>query len=198
MTEPAIAGLILSGGASSRMGTPKALLRIGAETFIDRLIGLFSQSCNPVIVVLGHDAEAVRSGMESRVPVMLAVNPQPERGMLSSLQCGLLQLPRNTGAVLFSPVDYPSVQAATVARIAAAFRGCDCDVALPAYLGKKGHPVCVTRRVVESILSLPASGQARDAIRSYRERTVLVDVDDPGIATDIDTPQAYHALVCVL
>ena len=59
-----IAGLILSGGASRRMGTPKALLRLEGETFLDRLIRLFSAVCNPVIVVVGHHADQIQAGIE--------------------------------------------------------------------------------------------------------------------------------------
>ena len=194
-----IAGLILAGGASRRMGTPKALLEIGAETFIDRLVGLFNPVVSPLIVVLGHDSELVRHGMDSRSPVTFAVNRQPERGMLSSLQCGLRELPSETGAVIFSPVDYPSCQGTTVARIADEFRNRfrthACDVVIPIYRGVKGHPVCISRRVVDELLELPFTGQAREIIRGRIGTTVFIEVDDPGITTDVDTPEDYRSLM---
>ncbi|HXF27317.1 MAG TPA: NTP transferase domain-containing protein, partial [Bryobacteraceae bacterium] len=83
---PRICGLILAAGASRRMGTSKALLTVGGETFLDRLIGLLSVVCEPVIVVTGHDALQAKDGM-------FVTNPEPERGMLSSLQCGLRAVP---------------------------------------------------------------------------------------------------------
>ena len=85
---PSIAGIILSGGASRRMGTPKALLRFQNETFLDRLIRVFSAACDPIIVVVGEHADAIRSGIERGRDVLFAVNPDPDRGMLSSLQRG--------------------------------------------------------------------------------------------------------------
>ena len=88
-----LGGIILSGGASRRMGTPKALLLIENETFLDRMIRLFSEVCDPVIVVLGHNAEQIRSEIQRASQVSFVVNPDPERGMLSSLQCGLEALP---------------------------------------------------------------------------------------------------------
>ena len=194
-----IAGLILAGGASRRMGTPKALLQIGAETFIDHLVGLFDPVVSPVIVVLGHDSELVRHGMESRTPVTFAVNPEPGRGMLSSLQCGLRELPLETGAVIFSPVDYPNCQGTTVARIADEFRSQlrthACDVVIPIYRGAKGHPVCVSRRVVDELLEMPFTGQARAVIRGHIGTTVFIEVNDPGITTDVDTPEDYQSLM---
>jgi molybdenum cofactor cytidylyltransferase len=185
-----IAGLILAGGASRRMGTPKALLPIAGETFLDRLIRLFVPICDPVMVVLGHNSERLCPS------VPFTINPDPERGMLSSLQCGLSELPANSQGVIFTPVDYPSVQSATLVRIAAAFRQRGSDIVIPVYLGRNGHPVCVSRRIAQELLALPVSAQARDVIRQHRDRTSFVDVDDPGVVADIDTPADYQKLLC--
>jgi molybdenum cofactor cytidylyltransferase len=191
MSDAAIAGLILAGGASRRMGTPKTLLRIGTETFLDRLIGVFAPICAPVIVVLGHDSAWVRQGLERPGGATFTINPDPDRGMLSSLQCGLAKLPSNAPAVIFTPVDYPSFRDTTIVRMAEAFSERHFDVVIPVYRGRKGHPVCVSRRVVQELLELPCTAQARDVIRQYGERTCFADVDDPGIVADIDTPDDY-------
>ena len=84
-----IAGIILAAGASSRMGTPKALLDYRGETFLDRLIRVLGAVCDPVIVVLGYHAEQIRAGVNGRV--QFVVNPTPTRGQLSSLQTGLAE-----------------------------------------------------------------------------------------------------------
>src|SRR5260370_42384344 len=102
------------------MGTPKALLLIENETFLDRMIRLFAEVCDPVIVVLGQNAEQIRSGIQRASQVMFVVNPDPERGMLSSLQCGFEALPAAADAVMFMPVDHPGIQAATLQQLAAA------------------------------------------------------------------------------
>ena len=116
--------------------------------------------------------------------------------MLSSLQCGLSEVPSNASAVIFTPVDYPSFQSATLGRIAVAFREHGSDIVIPVYLGRNGHPVCVSRRIVQELLALPVSAQARDVIRQHRDRTCFVDVDDPGVVADIDTPADYQKLLC--
>src|SRR5579864_8573994 len=130
-----IAGLILAGGASRRMGTPKALLRFEDETFLDRMIRLFAAVCNPVIVVLGHNAEQIRSGIERASQAVFTVNPDPERGMLSSLQCGLKEIPPDAEAVLFTPVDHPSLRSATIEKLAGEFRRHRAPVTIPTYQG---------------------------------------------------------------
>ena len=79
------------------MGSPKALLRFQDETFLDRLIRIFSPVCDPIIVVVGQHGDQIRSGIERGREVLFAENPDPERGMLSSLQCGLALVPPQRG-----------------------------------------------------------------------------------------------------
>ncbi len=194
MNPPAIAGLILSAGASRRMGTPKALLEIQGEAFLERLIRVLSTTCQPIAVVLGHDAERIRAGISIHTEAIFTTNPDPERGMFSSLQCALAEVPASAEAVLFTPVDYPGIQPATVAAIARAFTTGRSPVTIPRYQGQRGHPVCISRDLRQQMLALPATGQAHDLIRSYREQTCFVEVDDPGILADIDNPEDYQNL----
>lgn len=190
-----IAGLILAGGASRRMGTPKALLLFKNETFLDRLIRLFSAVASPVIVVLGHQSGEIRAGIQRTSEAIFAVNPDPERGMLSSLQCGLNVLPDATEAVMFTPVDHPNLQAATLEKLAALFETQRAPVIVPTYAGEHGHPVCIGRAVVQELLALPASSMASDVIHKYVSRTQYIEVDDSAVTTDVDDPKAYAGLL---
>ncbi len=192
---PSIAGIILSGGASRRMGTPKALLTFEGETFLDRMIRLFADVCNPAIVVLGHNQEQIRSGIGRASQAIFTVNPDPERGMLSSLQCGLAEVPQGAEAVLFTPVDHPSLRSATIEKLAADFRAHRAPVTIPTYQGRHGHPVCIARPPIAELLALPATSQASEVIHRYRGETVYVEVDDAGVTADVDDPEAYAELV---
>ena len=188
-----IAGVILSAGASRRMGSPKALLQYQGETFLDRLIRLFSAVCRPVVVVLGHEADRIESGLARAADAVFVVNPDPDRGMLSSLQCGI-GIPACVGsdAVLFTLVDHPNVESSTIERVVAAFVTHRSPVTVPVYQGRKGHPVCISREVIQQLLALPPTSQTGDVIRSHPIRRI--DVDDPGVISDIDDPEAYAAL----
>lgn len=190
-----IAGLILAGGASRRMGTPKALLRFQNETFLDRLIRLFSGVASPVIVVLGHQSGQIRSGIERASDAIFAVNPHPERGMLSSLQCGLKALPAATEAVMFTPVDHPNLQPATLEKLAAQFETERAPVIVPTYDGQHGHPVCIARVLADELLALPPTAMASDVIHKYVSRTRYIAVDDPAVTIDVDDPEAYAGLL---
>jgi molybdenum cofactor cytidylyltransferase len=184
------AAIILAAGASSRMGRPKPLLSLDGETFLDRLIARYSGICSPVTVVLGHDAGRIRAGIRQAATAKFVVNPLPERGMLSSLQCGLASLPDDVDAVLFTPADLPSILSSTIAAVAAS----DAAITIPRRGGRNGHPVRVSRTIAAELLSLPADAQARDVLHRHRPETLFLDVDDPGILYDVDTPADYEAL----
>jgi molybdenum cofactor cytidylyltransferase len=190
-----LAGLILCGGASRRMGTPKALLDFGGETVLDRLIRLLSACCDPVTVVLGHEPGAILSGIRSAGSARFVVNADYAEGQTSSLRRGLADL-AGAGGVLFMPVDYPAVAAETVAALAAAIREDDGGKLLfiPRYQGSHGHPVCLRAGLIGEFTGLAPEATAREVIHRHTGRTRYVDVDDPGILRDMDDPADYERL----
>jgi molybdenum cofactor cytidylyltransferase len=192
---PSIAAIILSGGASRRMGTPKALLRFQNETFLDRLIRVFSAVANPIIVVVGQHADQIQSGIERGREVLFTVNPDPERGMLSSLQCGLALVPAAADAAMFLPVDHPNIDLSTIQTLAARFRADRAPVTVPTYAGEHGHPVCIARPLIDELLALPPAAKASDVIHRHVARTSYIEVLDQAVVTDVDDPKAYAELL---
>ena len=183
-----IAGVILAAGESRRMGRPKALLEWRGATVLDHMIELVGSVADPVIVVVGYHAEAIRA---HGVRATLIANPHPERGMLSSLQCGLRAVPVEAEAVLFTPVDIPAVSAGTLQTLAAASSA---PLVVPVFEGRRGHPVRIARPLMDEILALAEGAQARDAIHRYLDRAIMVEVTDRGVVEDIDDPAAYERL----
>jgi molybdenum cofactor cytidylyltransferase len=194
------AGLILAGGESRRMGSPKALLELAGETFLDRLILTLGAVCAPVVVVLGHEAHEIRAGSRRADLAEFVTNAEYERGQLSSLQCGLAVLPDNCGGVMFTPVDCPAVLPSTVALLARRLqeRAPGELLVVPLSDGRHGHPVGMAPELIPEFLALPLEAQARDVIRRHRERTVYVDVNDPGVWEDVDDPESYERMLARL
>jgi molybdenum cofactor cytidylyltransferase len=188
-----IAGIILAAGASSRMGTPKALLDYRGEAFLNRLIRVQGTVCDPVIVVLGYDADEIRAQVRGRA--RFVVNPDPSRGQLSSLQTALAEVPPEAEGFLFMPVDCPSAEISTVERIVEAFHAQEKPLlVIPRHEGNRGHPVCARRELIEEFLALPAEGQAKEVVRRHTDRTLYLDTFDAGVLSDIDDPEAYRML----
>lgn len=175
------------------MGRPKALLEYRGETFVGRLIRVLEKFCDPVIVVLGHNADALREHIGANV----VINPDPERGQLSSLQTALAGIDSD---FLFIPVDCPTVREETVSRLIRELSPVLMDravarcVVIPRYHGKRGHPVCIARSLREEFLALPPTAETRAAIDAHSDRICYLDVDDPGVLADIDDAEAYRKI----
>lgn len=188
-----IAGIILAAGASSRMGRPKALLEFRGERFVDRLIRVFSGVCDSVIVVAGVHAAEIHAAVAGRAHVV--VNPDPDRGQLSSLQTALFELSEDCQAFLFTPVDSPSVHERTPAMLLERLRSGAAPFAIPRYNGKRGHPVCARGAMIAEFLALPPTAETRALVNARERQIAYVDVNDAGVLVDVDDPDAYTQLV---
>ena len=170
------------------MGQPKALLLYRGETFLDRLVGLFADQCPEVIVV-------VRSGLDLsclKRPARFVTNEDPERGMLSSLQCGLAAVSEAAEAILFCPVDYAAVEADSIRWIIEGFNGV---LTLPVYEGNRGHPCLISRDLADELMSLPLTASAKVVIHGHLGEANLIAVQDKRTVQDIDDPEAYRQLL---
>jgi molybdenum cofactor cytidylyltransferase len=196
--DPApIAAVLLAAGASSRMGTPKALLRFEGRTFLERLGAVFAARCTPVVAVVGDHADVIAEALGQSGGVALVRNPDPTRGQLSSLQCGLRALPPGLGGVCFHPVDAPALRAETVARLIDALHSAPSatELVIPRHQGRRGHPVLLRASLIGDFLALPPEESARRLIHERVARTLYVGVDDAGVLGDIDTPEEYRRFV---
>ena len=177
------------------MGTPKALLDLHGETFIARLTRVLGAQCDSVTVVLGNHVEQIRPRVPNRARVV--VNPDPDRGQLSSLQTALAELPTNADGIAFIPVDCPAVSEETVEQLAGMFerRSEETLFVIPRLGDKRGHPVFAARSVAEELLALAPTDKASEIVHRHVPRTQYLEVTDRGIFADIDTPEAYQRLL---
>ena len=181
-----IAAVVLAAGASSRMGVPKWSLAAGdrGETFLDAILATLREAgVTTVGVVVRPDFP--RSGAP------FVINPDPDRGMLSSLQCGLRALPPAWEAALAWPVDHPLVTAATVRKLIAAFETTRAPIVVPVHAGTRGHPALFAASVHGEIDAAHPGAGARAVVHAHQDRVEL-RVDDAGVTTGIDDADAYR------
>jgi molybdenum cofactor cytidylyltransferase len=156
---------------------------------LDTLIGLFAGYCDPVIVVLGSNADLIRSQVQR--PAQFVVNQRFAQGMTTSLQCGLRAVPAESEGVLLSLVDHPAVSAATLEALLAPPRPL---LRVPRFGGERGHPIWFRGEIIREFLAIPEGGAANLVVRSHAAQTEFLDLDDSGVVADIDDPEAYRNL----
>jgi molybdenum cofactor cytidylyltransferase len=200
-----LCGVILAAGASSRMGTDKALLNwppagTGAEfsrqTFLSAAIQLFEPFSEMVIVVAGYNAPNLAPVVYAQ-GAFLVTNPAPQRGQFSSLQVGLQEvLNRGRDAAIVTLVDRPPVQRSTLESLCDHFavRPHVIWAVIPEYLGKHGHPFLVGREMMEAFLKAAPSATAREVEHQNQEHIEYIAVEDRMVTLNIDTPEDYASL----
>lgn len=189
-----IAAVVLSAGESSRMGRPKALLPIGGETFIERIVRTLKQtSVGKVIVVLGHNADEMSRSI-AHLPVEILVNPNYKNGQLTSLQVAVRSLDSQSDCdgMLVHLVDHPYIDARLVEIMIERFYESGKSLVVPRHAGKRGHPVIFSRRLFGELLAAPLDQGAKAVVNAHREDMLEVETDKEGITVDIDTPEIYR------
>lgn len=197
LPHPHFASILLAAGASSRMGRPKPLLIYRGATFLDAQIALHCAFSAQVFVVLGHHSTEIAGGAARSENAVLLLNPDPDRGQLGSLQCGLRALPRHIQAVFIQPVDSPGVSPDTLLAMSTAWDDAaeQPDFVIPVNDARRGHPILMRAALSEEMLGLAAGATTRVVVHGHRARTLFVETGDHAIHRDIDTPADYDQLI---
>lgn len=189
-----VAGLILAAGESRRMGRPKALVELDGRSFLACGIELLrAAGCAPVLVIDGaHRLDGV-------VEAEVVHNPEWQRGPLSSLQVGLrraLVMAPDIDAVLVHHVERPRVRIETLRGLLAGLGREPDGIWQPTHLGHSGHPIVWPRGRFGELLTLdPSHASARELLRgSAAGRRRKLEVDDPGVLDNFDTPDDLEQL----
>jgi CTP:molybdopterin cytidylyltransferase MocA len=190
-----IAAIILSAGASRRMGVPKAQLLYRGRSFLQSIRDAASATgLSPEIAVVGPDAGKYLSEYDLRGATVIE-NPDLESGPLESTILALEELlNRPVEAAVVWHVDRPHVAVATVQALIDRFHEGGVAIVVPAYEERRGHPVLFGRETWRDILARPAGG-LRTVVRADPGRVGVVAVPDPAVLEDIDTPEDYEALI---
>ncbi len=189
MSVARIEAILLAAGESRRMGYPKPLLRLGDESFIAHTTALALGVATRLVIVLGAHADRIRPAVAHDARVMVVENPNFDRGQLSSLKVGLAEvIASGADAVVVHLADHPLVAPATFRALVGDYRRTAKPIVVARYRGRRGHPVLFDRSVFAELMAAPEDQGARVVVSADPARVGYVDVDDPGVVLDLDTP----------
>ena len=198
--RPAPSGVtcvVLAGGSSTRMGGSNKLLeRVDDVPMVETVVrAALASRADEVLVVTGDDRERVAACL-SGLPVRLVWNPEHIQGLSTSLRAGVSALESGTRAVVVCLGDMPLVRPGHIDALIRAFlTDPDGSIFVPTWQGGRGNPVLWTVDLLPDIGTLTGDVGVKALMDRHPTEVREVPVDEPGILTDVDTPEALEALV---
>jgi molybdenum cofactor cytidylyltransferase len=187
-----LAAVILSAGASERMGSPKALLPYQGRPFLEHLLEV---TTHPKIaarrVVLGAHAEPIAAAVKLS-PQERVINADWRNGQLSSIQAAIRTLPEGTDGLLLCLIDHPLITATLADRLIQHFYASRAKIVLPTFQGKRGHPVIFAAELYAELLTAPPEKGARAVVWAHAGEVVELPTDEQGSVLNLNDPETLR------
>jgi molybdenum cofactor cytidylyltransferase len=188
-----IAGVILAGGQSKRLGMPKQLLSWRGEPFVRQVAKTALQiGLSPVVLVTGAVKADIEKALDG-LPVNLVHNPDWAQGQSTSIRAGLAVLPREIGGVVFLLSDQPHTPAMLISALVEAHRKTLAKIIAPEVDGQRANPVLFDQSTFPELMSLRGDIGGRAVFSKFR--ATWVPWHDPSILIDVDSPEDYQKLL---
>jgi molybdenum cofactor cytidylyltransferase len=180
------------------MGVHKALVDFRGKPFLTRVLEATQiPQIGVVRVVLGDGDEEIRAAIE--LPdEMVILNPDWERGQLSSIQAAVRALSEDPLAedsvdgMLVWPVDHPLVSRAVVESLADAFYYLAQPIVIPTYFGRRGHPVIFARTLFPELLLASDEVGARSVVWAHAADVAEVPTEEEGVVMNLNDPEVLR------
>jgi molybdenum cofactor cytidylyltransferase len=181
-----IVGVLLAAGSATRFGSDKLMhpLEGGATIAVRSARNLLQALPGSIAVVRARESALAR--LLRAEGAVIVECPDAAEGMGRTLAAGVRASPDAAGWVV-ALSDMPFILPVTIGLVAERLRAGDALVA-PCYRGERGHPVGFGAGLRESLESFRGDEGARSLLRSRKDEVRLVEVNDPGVLRDIDTP----------
>jgi molybdenum cofactor cytidylyltransferase len=188
-----LAAVILSGGASSRMGSPKALLPFQGRPFLEHLLEVTAhREIGVRRVVLGAHAEPIAKAIELKSDEIV-INADWEKGQLSSIQAALRSLPPGTDGIVLCLIDHPLISSALVQDLIEQFHKTKKPIVLPVYEGRRGHPVIFSAALYDELLRAPLETGARAVVWAHQTEVEEVRTNEEGCVLNLNDPETLNS-----
>lgn len=196
-----IYSVILAAGESSRMGSPKPLLKIKDKTFLEHLIEtIHDAGIKQKIVILGHEAEKIVQSINSEkiqkdFRVKFIINEDYKRGQLSSIQTAIKSLPKTAEAIMICPIDRPLISSELIKKLIEAYSKSKPPIVIPIFDAKRGHPIIFSSSLFPELMRAPLDVGARAVVWAHHNEVVEVPTEEEAILLNIDTPELYEKYI---
>jgi molybdenum cofactor cytidylyltransferase len=191
-TAPQVAAVVLAAGGASRMGELKQLLPVGGQPMVRRATeAVCAAGLAQVVVVVGAQAEAVTAALAG-LPLDVVVNEAWAEGLSSSLRAGLGALRPEIQATLVILADQPALTPGLLRTLVDRYRATGAPLVVPFFQGRRGNPVLVDRRLFAEMQTIKGDRGARVLLARYQDALERVEIDDPAVVNDVDTPEEYE------
>ncbi|MEK9940206.1 MAG: nucleotidyltransferase family protein [Methylotenera sp.] len=193
-------GILLAAGFSRRFGSQNKLLQplpdqeILAVHAAKNLLAALPVS----IAVVRQDNPALAAKL-SHVGMVVIHCPADKTEMADSLVTAIEAAPAietaagtaTSGGYVIALADMPFIQPATISRVAEAIHH-GAQIAMPSYQGQRGHPVGFAAKFHTALTQLSGDEGARAIIKRHAEALTVLETDDAGVVTDIDTQEDFR------
>jgi molybdenum cofactor cytidylyltransferase len=186
-----VAGVILAAGPSTRMGENKLLLRLDGETVLGRAVRhAIAAGLDPVIVVLGHEAERAR-GELAGLPCLPVLNPDYALGLNASARAGIAAVPARARAAVVLLADMPFVTDRMISTLVERYRDSDAPLVTSEYGDVQAPPTLYDRCLFAEIGAAEGEGCGKRVVRRHRGEAAAVGWPAAAL-TDLDRPEDYE------
>ena len=187
-----ISAILTAAGESTRMGRPKPLLPWRGVTLIEYQIRcLLDGGASEVIAVLGYEANAVAPHVNG-TSVRHVLNPDYRLGKTTSIKVGIRHIDPHADAILLLAVDQPRTSD-IISTVIQAHRRNDALITSPRYQGHGGHPLVFSASLKEELACISEEKQGiREVFEAHSSEVYMLEIDDPIIRLDLNTPEAYE------
>ena len=196
-SAPTIAAVVLAAGRSRRMAPHNKLLitdKTGKPMIARVVDNVLSSGARPVMVVLGHMAEAVEAALGGR-PVRFVHAQDYAEGLSASLKAGIAAVPSGCAAAVVCLGDMPLVTGRMIDRLLAAYDPTEGRrIVLPTFHGKQGNPMLWDRGFFSEILGISGDSGARFLVGKHLEAVAEVEMADDAVLRDFDTTESLATL----
>ena len=189
-----MAAILRAAGEASRMEACKVLLPIGGRPALEVAVERLREAgIGDVVVVTGFHGERV-AALAASLGCRVAENPDPKRGMFSSVQCGIAALGADVRGAVLLPADIPLAKPRTIRELVEQLES-EAGVVIPSFAGRTGHPAVFGKAHFARILGWGGAGGLRGYFESLGKAPVVLPVADQAVLMDMDTPPDYEALL---